>query len=251
MKTLVCRLELTKKWSKGKGEYLMKRWSNLWGLAKPNRGKVASPSVRKLALLCLVPIAVICQVLYADDSPAIMRVEQDWEVVLNEPDLQLDAPQFHTILSPCGNLDSYYLMVCWNYREQVDFASGGMQLLAYNGENLIGKKSYREDKLSTAAETISWTQVARTNGSVLSFEIANGSSTTWGAFGGSDTNLSGEVGVANLNGYSTSVSSANSWVSYGANRVNVLRIKEVRYYDAADNLISRDSEPKIVYQLEQ
>jgi len=185
----------------------------------------------------------------ADDIP-VMRVEEDWEVVLNEPGSDVDAPQFHTIISPYANLDSYHLQVCWNYREQYDFAAGGMQLLAWKGEASAGYKSYREDKLSTVAETVSWTQSVTTTGCSLTFEVKNGSSITWGNFGGALLRLTGNVYVPNLNNYSPTTSAAESWISYGANRVDLLRIKEVRHYDAEGRLISRDQTPRIVYQLQ-
>ena len=53
-----------------------------------------------------------------------------------------------------------------------------------------------------------------------------------------------------LNGYSTDLSVTKSWISHGANRVNLLRITEVRRYDAEGNLISRDTTPRVVFELE-
>ena len=71
-----------------------------------------------------------------------MRVEEDWEVVLNDPGEDIDAPQFHTIISPFANLDSFHLQVCWNYRETPEFRPGGMQLIAWLGDWCVGNKSY-------------------------------------------------------------------------------------------------------------
>jgi hypothetical protein len=55
--------------------------------------------------------------------------------------------------------------------------------------------------------------------------------------------------VPNLNGYSSSVSRANSGISFGTNRVKLLAISQVRRY-GQNGLISVDSMPKIVYQSE-
>lgn len=207
------------------------------------------------ALAALLPLMSICEVAATADpvheGPDVMRVEQDWEAVLNEPGSDVDAPQFHSVISPYADLDSYYLQISWNYREQYDFTPGGMQLQAWWGDYPAGSKSYRQDKLSTTAETITWTQSMQTDGSLLRMGIDRASSTTWGTFGGTDTTLTGMVGVQNLNGYSTSTSVVNSWITYGSNRVNLLRINEVRYYDCHGNLIWRDTTPKIVFQLEE
>ncbi len=206
--------------------------------------RIAVGVAASLALLA------ICPLLLAAEDADVMRVEEDWEVVLNQPDPDVDAPQFHTVCSPFGNLDSVYLQAYWNYREQPEFLAGGMQLTAWLGDWCVGSKSYREDGLSPVAETITWTQAIDTNGSVLKFEILNGSSQTWGSFGGTETHLSGFVAVPHLSGYSTDFSVSNSWISYGANRVDLMRIKEVRRYDADGNLISRDQTPRVVFELD-
>lgn len=204
-----------------------------------------------LGLGALLVILVIGVPLAADAPPDVMRVEEDWEVVLNEPSEDIDAPQFHTIIGPHSNPDSLYLQVCWNYRDQPTFAAGGMQMVAWFVDSCVGRKTCRANRLSTVAETITWTSAMATNGSVLSFEIVNGLSTSWGTFGGSESSLSGDVQLANLNGYSTGFSVDNSWISYGANRVNMLKITEVRRYDREGRLISRDTTPRIVYELAQ
>jgi hypothetical protein len=210
------------------------------------------PSVRHAALGAgvLLPLLLICPLLLAEGSVNVTRVEEDWEVVLNQPNLNVNAPQFHTVCSPYGTQGGLYLQVCWNYRDYSEFAPGGLQLITWLGDWCVGKKSFRGDQLSTFAETISWTQAIQTNGSLLTFEILNGHSQTWGDFGGSEISLSGPVEVSHLNGYRTDFSVDNSWISYGANRVNLLRIKEVRKYDANGNLISRDATPRIVFELQ-
>ena len=209
----------------------------------------ASPGV-VLGLGALVSLLMISPLLSADEPANVMRVEEDWEVVLNEPGENVDAPQFHTIISPYASLESYHLQVCWNYRELPDFAAGGMQLVARAGDWCVGSKTCRANRLSTVAETITWTAAIETNSSRLTFEIANGQSTTWGSFGGPESRLSGTVYVPHLNGYSTDFSADKSWISHGANRVNLLRITEVRRYDGEGNLISRDTTPRVVFELE-
>lgn len=185
------------------------------------------------------------------DEPSVVRVEEDWEVVLNEPASHLDAPQFHTVISPQGDLEHYHAQITWNYRERPDFSSGGMQIAALWNDQVLADRVAREDPLSTSAESISWTQEVRCSFGLLTFAVKNGSSSTWGSFGGAELTLTGAVGVYNLNGYSTDTSVENSWVSFGANRINLLRIKEVRRYDAAGNLLSRDSDPRVVFELNQ
>jgi hypothetical protein len=217
----------------------------LVGIARRTSGV---PSHRVIALGALLPLLIICPLLYAAGEVVVMRVEEDWEVVLNEPSLDVDAPQLHTVISPFGHLDSLHAQITWNYRELPDFQCGGLQIQAWDAGNCLGKRSVDTSKLSAVAETVSWTQVLQTTGSRVSISVENGQSTTWGSFGG--FGLSGQYPLPDLNGYTTSVSEENSYITYGANRVELIRIKEVRRYDSEGNLISRDQTPRIVYERE-
>jgi hypothetical protein len=216
---------------------------------------VRARRVRCRSLMILAAGSLLCMVsastpIVADEPSDIIRIEEDWEVVLNEPNEDVDAPQFHTLMAPFAHFEPFHFQISWNYRGEPDFVSGGMQVLAWFGESCIGQKSYREDKLSICAETITWTSVLETNGCSLKFEVINGASQTWGAFGGSETSLTGPIYIPNLNFYSTDFSAANSWISYGANRVDLLRIKEVRRYNQVGQLIARDTTPRVVYELD-
>lgn len=181
-------------------------------------------------------------------GPAVMRIEQDWQLVLNEPNDGTYSPQFHTVMSPYPDLANFYAQVTWNYKEESSFEPGGLQLQNWMGGTLSKIRDLGTGSLSTTAETITWTQVLRTYGNVIRFYITNGQSTTWGQFGG--YTIDSEIGVTNLNGYDTNVSVKNSWITYGSNRVNSLIITAVRSYDHQDDLVSEDLVPKVVFQFE-
>jgi hypothetical protein len=184
----------------------------------------------------------------AEGNPdAVIRVEEDWTLVLNDPNGDVDSPQFHTTMAPTDNLDSYYAQVLWNYRETPDYRSGGVQLQSWYEEDLLRRKSIEYGQLSTTAETITWTQGLDTDGATLSFDVTNGQSTTWGPFG-RDMRISSDSGLTDLSGYSPDTSVENACITYGSNRVDLLVITEVRRY-GRDGLLSVDSTPRVVYEL--
>jgi hypothetical protein len=201
-----------------------------------------------LVVICLPLVAPLATGLSAAQGQDVMRVEEDWELVLGEPAAIKTAPQLETVISPFGHIDSIFARTTWNYREFDDFQAGGMQLQAWNGPSYLARANFGSDDLSTVSETISWTQALATNGLILTLQIKNGDSVTWGAFGGTTLTLQGMVDLPNLNAYSTDVSASESGITFGANRVALLRIKEVRRYGAGDVLLSTDSTPKVVYQ---
>jgi hypothetical protein len=200
-----------------------------------------------LGLIVGVLLVAIVFASTAQAAGPVVRVEEDWTLVLNEPDDNVDSPQFHTVMSPFTHLDSYYAQVVWNYREIPDFVAGGLQLQSWNGETQIRTRSVGDSQLSTSAETITWTQSLETNGIVLLFQILNGESATWGVFG-KDMNIDAEAYLPDLENYSPKVSVANSCITYGSNRVNVLMITEIRRYSADGELVSVDTAPRYVYQ---
>ena len=79
---------------------------------------------------------------------------EDWELILTTPDAAVDAPQFHTYMSPFAHDSSLFAQVTWNYRELPSMLAGGLQVQGWNGENFLTKKSIGTNKLSTGAETV-------------------------------------------------------------------------------------------------
>jgi len=184
------------------------------------------------------------------EGAQVVKIEEDWKLVLNEPNNAGNSPQFHTIMSPYGDLMNVYLQTTWNYWETPEFNPGGLQLQArYNDFYIYGEGYLGSSQLSTNAETITWTQVMETNGEVISFIIDKGQSLTWGAFGGETMKLQGGVHIPDLSGYDPNVSVKNSWITYGANRVDLLVITGIRYYGPGDELLYEDTTQRVVYQV--
>ena len=204
------------------------------------------------ALACLTVLFTVLSAGHAaaedEGGPDVVRVEEDWELVLNQPSSTKTCPQFETVMSLEGNLYRAHARVTWNYREFPEFHGAGLQLQSWYGKQVSGHDSVRENELSSAAETITWTQVLKVSGHSATFAVANGHSDTWGAFGDADRTVALYADLPHLNDYSTDVSAANCRFSYGINRVDLIRIKEVRRYSASGDLLSRDSGDRVLYR---
>jgi hypothetical protein len=155
-------------------------------------------------------------------------------------------------MAPVANLDALYFTFLLNQRETPAFSAGGLQIQAWNGDNLVtDRQGSNQAVLSTQGETIRWTQVLRLTENGLVFEVLNGTSTTWGPFGGE-----GSLAIAlnsqlvNLNGYDPAVSASHSGVSFASNRVQSLKIRSVRTYSAG-GLIAEDNNPRVVHSLNE
>lgn len=214
------------------------------------------PSRRPLAIAALAALVVLAGpvIVAAQDNPApdpqqtVTRVEEDWVLWVYQPDGEAVCPQFHTVMSPLPNLDSYYFMVTWNYWELPGFAPGGLQIQSCNGNDVLDTNGVGDKELSKYAEVITWTQVMETNGTELGFTLLNGKSETWGEFGYPETTIVSDTVVDDLSAYSPEASVANANITYGSNRVVVLAINQVRYY-GEDGLIRQDDTYRPVFRI--
>jgi hypothetical protein len=201
--------------------------------------------VRSLAFtfsLAILLALLLSQVASAQSS-TIVRVEEDWELVVGEPDSDSDAPQITCVISPFSHLCGVYAIFELNHQSLPDYQAGGLQLQLWYGEYPLDSCNFPNSSLlSHSGEVIHWTQSIRLHDGKLVFEITNGSSTTWGAFGGQGylkTCL--PTLLTNLNSYDPAVSVDNSGAGYADNRIESLVLKRVRAYTSTGEEILDDT----------
>jgi hypothetical protein len=177
---------------------------------------------------------------FAWEDPSILQVEEDWELVVLTPDPLQDSPQISTWMSPTGNMGSEHFGLDLNHTLRNSEIGGGFQTKALNGESLIESKTHDDStNLHHEGEVIRWTQVMSTHGGSLYFSIKNGTSQSWGAFGGSNTTVSIPSGLTNLNQYSHLSSLSWSGVGYASNRVGHLKLLRVRKVDSNGQIVEQ------------
>jgi hypothetical protein len=194
-------------------------------------------------------VLVLSVVVSAARGADYVRIEEDWQLVVQNPDPDTFAPQVTTTLAPKGNLDSLYAVFDLNLRALPSYVAGGMQLQLWNGTDPVESvKSNTGSLLENNGETVTWTQRMSVADGVLSFSIVNGNSQTWGNFGaGQSISVSGSIDLTNLNQYDPAVSVANSGIGFAANRVSSLTLVRVRAY-SAEKLEAEDNTARVLYQ---
>ena len=179
----------------------------------------------------------------------VVRVEEDWELVLGEPDPVMVGPQVTTTMSPTENLDGVYFTFEINHRSAPWWTPGGLTIHQWSGEARV-QSFDRSDRsvMQTSGETVQWTQILSVDGTNLTFQIKNGSSTTWGPFGYSNMFKLRTTWSGGLDGYSPDLSVAQSGAAFAGNRVQLLRITQVRLTLSNGQTLT-DSTPRIAHQL--
>lgn len=182
------------------------------------------------------------------DGADIVRVEEDWRLVVSSPEPDSAGPQVTCVFSPQGNMDGPYAVFELNHRTLPEFAAGGMQLQVWDGAEALSLGEADETQLlAEDGESITWTQAMSFDGDKLKFEILSGQSNSWGEFGGEDElQASAATTLTNLNGYDPEISARKSGVGFASNRVSSLVLRRVRYF-TADGQVIEDDGPRDVH----
>jgi hypothetical protein len=198
-----------------------------------------------LGLLLVAP-AVAC----ADESPAgqVVAVEEDWELIIKEPDQETQAPQVSCVMAPTSDDSGVFAAFNLNHKSFPQYDAGGLHLQLWNNQVALASATFPSDALlGTVNEAIRWTMQMRLENGQLIFEVVSGSSDTWGTFGGTGVlNVSVASELGNLDQYQPEYSVANSGVGYAGNRVTSLKLKAVRKLLESGQVL-QDNNPRVVF----
>ena len=166
-------------------------------------------------------------------SPVI-RVEEDWKLVVREPDAERGLPQFVNVISPIGSVGIRFGVFELNCRSEPDYAAGGLQIQSWFGNSLTHQhNSPKQATLFKPGEVIEYTVAMYLQDGKLQYEIINGESETWGSFGGQGyLKITENTRLTNLALYDPSISLANSRLLGGAHRMECAHLKAVRRFRA-------------------
>lgn len=192
------------------------------------------------ACLAMLFGSIFAQGTFAQNS--VVRVEEDWQLHVTQPDVELDAPQVTTTMIPFGGHDDLLLQVDLNHATSPTFSKGGIQIrVCLQDDCLAQLRLLNNVRLNHDSETVKWTQVVQSAGNAFYFGIINGDSQTWGSFGGNSSfvyvNNVDAGGNLSLDNYLPQHSFENSSVTYANNRVGYLRLEKVRVY-ASNGLVT-------------
>jgi hypothetical protein len=173
-------------------------------------------------------------------------VEEDWVLVIGNPDPLGVGPQITTVMSPTSDPTRSFIAFDMNYREYPVFFAGGVSTQVWSKGQITAFATQGSSVFGTNNETVTWTQRMSFSGGVLTYDINNGQSTTFGQFGqGLNLQVTHNTDIPDLSGYSPSYSASKSGASWESNLVTSLTLKQVRYY-ANGQLLRTDTNPRVL-----
>jgi hypothetical protein len=187
-------------------------------------------------------------------TPAPDQIEEDWQVVVANPDPVAVGPQITTCACPNSDPAAAFVTFYLNYQDYPGWSPGGLQVKAYGpapnastNPPVLDSSSQGSGVCETQGETITWTQRMSLAGGNLNYNVVNGQSATWGKFGQGEGTLGVSISstLSDLGAYKPDYSVAKSGVSWQSNRVTSMTLVAVRYFSGG-KLISTDSTPRPV-----
>ena len=182
----------------------------------------------------------------------ILKVEEDWVLVVRNPEAEAALPKVLNTISAFPRLLIPYAIFELNHSSMPEFNNGGMQIQGWYGQNAYYyKNGSKFNTLAIPDETIKYTlrMEAEPDAGKLHYEVTNGDSQSWGKFGGQGLlKLSlPSLLVTKLNYYTPLTSIKNAEVTEGAHNVSAFYLNEVRYY-TKDGLFKTDNTRRYLHQ---
>jgi hypothetical protein len=166
------------------------------------------------------------------ESPKVVKIEEHWELRVGQPDTETSAPQATMVMSPEAGLDGVYFLVTINHRNVPSYEPGGVQVQMWNQNDVIDSATGSPTTpLDHASDVVRWTERLTLHDGTLTFEVADGSSDSWGQFGNEPgLTLSTSTQLNRLNEYRPANSLNESQVGYAGNRVQSLVLKQLEWW---------------------
>lgn len=181
-------------------------------------------------------------------AESVTSIEEDWQLQIDTPNAAKSSPQVNCLTSTGADIESPYALFLVN---QPGSTGGNLQLQLWNGGQLLVTTDVPNSSavLDKAGDRINWTTRLSVSKGVLTAEVLNLSSSTWGNSSGKNTiaSVSAPTSLNDLNNYDPNVTCRNSGVEFGNMRVQKLLLRKTRIYTGKQKSVETSLE-RVVFQ---
>jgi hypothetical protein len=211
----------------------------------PVRKPVAAGlSTFAILALCAGPASKVAG---EESAAAPWKVEEEWELVVNEPEPSTNSPQVTFFTCPDAAQETCYFQLQMNYAADTGYSSGGFHVAAARDEVLLDQaRSATQKMITVSGDRIVWTSVMAVIDGEYLYAVKDGHGDDWGAFGGPDYLVRmSSGGAVDLGGYTPAKSLDMVDVGFGGNRIQGIVLKRVHlsYPDGASTTIEVNQSP--------
>ena len=182
------------------------------------------------------------------DAADVTAVEEDWELIVKEPDEETQAPQVTCVMAPTADDQGVFAVFHINHNSLPQYVPGGLHLQVWNEDVPLDSAVFTNDALlRNPNEVVTWTTRMKLHEGNLVWEVVDGASTTWGEFGNDGSlRTTAATDLDELSTYTPAYSAANSGVGYAGNRVTSLKLLKLRYVLRSGDIVE-DNQSRTIY----
>ena len=181
-------------------------------------------------------------------AESVTSIEEDWQLDIDTPNSVRSSPQINCLTSTGAGTQSLHALFLINEPGSV---GGNLQLQLWNGGQLLATTDVpnTSDVLNTIGERINWTTRLSISNGVLTAEVFNLSSTTWGNSAGKTQSPVSPLPqvCSDLSSYDPNVTCQNSGVEFGNMRVQKLMLRKTRVYTGKQKSVETSLE-RVIFQ---
>ena len=202
-------------------------------MSKAMRWLRAARSTAASGILAGLALLLSSNAVHADHG-SIYKVEEEWEIVIDDPDPSINSPQITFFVTPNPAEPNCYFQLQMNYAADDTYSSGGFHVGAFHSGTLLDEaRSATRRTLTVDGDRVRWTNVMAAIDGQLLFAVKDGYGDDWGEFGGPEYLVRMESDhIDDLSHYTPYESLQMVDIGFGANRVRSVTLRSVRlYYD--------------------
>lgn len=179
------------------------------------------------------------------------RIEEDWELVLNKPDLSFPSPQIVVSMKP-GTTSGKTALFLINHHDTPRFNAGGGQIQVWDDKVLRTYKSFAGPTLIRDGERVTWTQYMERSNGKFHFGLSAVQGDAWGT--NTAETLGGPVSWSDwkhvFDHYDSETSRTGATITFGDERVYSLKLVQVRKFRFAGDTNPDTEGPYTVFPLQ-
>ena len=178
----------------------------------------------------------------------VTSIEEDWQLDIDTPSSVRNSPQINCLTSTGAGIESQHALFLVN---EPGSEGGNLRLQLWNGDQLLATTDVPNTSafLNTVGERINWTTRLSVSKGVLTAEVFNLSSDTWGNSSGKNSiaSVSAPTSLSDLSSYNPNVTCQSSGVEFGNLRVQKLMLRKTRIYTGKQKSVETSLE-RVVFQ---
>lgn len=159
----------------------------------------------------------------------VVRVEEHWKVRVAYPDPKNRLPELLMVATPTTDFDGPHMVFSLNHISEPSFQRGGVQLLAYHGQQLlVCAENLHSQQLNNIGEDIEIRFAVEVQDNLLHYKVFELKSKSWGDHKGEDwMHIAAPTTLTSLDNYNADLTHRFTGAANGVHTLAKIEVTKV------------------------